>query len=85
MLESASKENKNQRIISGAGESVQIAHEMAASDTLRRLFGTAEHQFCFPFKLVVDPLETSVPNVSVGEWCDAKVEQLSKQVSRAVQ
>ena len=59
--------------IVGAGESVQIAHEIAAQDTLRRLFGTSEHQLNFPFKLLVDPNDVKIPNVSAAEWCEKKV------------
>lgn len=52
---------------------------MAASDALRRLFGTAEHQLNMSFKLMVDPLDEDVPNVSVNEWCENKVEEFLKQ------
>lgn len=63
----------------GPGENVKTACEMAASDALRRLFGTAEHQLNIPFKLIVDPLDDSVPNVSVSEWCEYKVEEFLKR------
>lgn len=66
----------------GPGESVQIAHEIAACDALRRLFGTSEHQFLLPFDLVVDPKLENVPNVSLKEWSEAKVQESMKLVTQ---
>lgn len=52
----------------GFGETVDIAHEMAARDGLRRLFDTSDN-ILLPFNLELDQLCTStVKNVSVKEW-----------------
>lgn len=66
---------------SGPGESVKIAHEMAATDALRRLFRTAEHQLLIPFDLVLDPTAQSIPNISINEWSEKKVLERLKHVT----
>lgn len=48
---------------------------MAASDALWRLFGTAEHQLNIRFDVVVDPSAISIPNVSVDEWSEKKIQE----------
>lgn len=63
----------------GSGESIKIAHEMAASDALRRLFGTAEHQLNIPFNLVLNPKIKSEPNLGVKDWCEKRVQERIKQ------
>ncbi|XP_065204952.1 large ribosomal subunit protein mL44 [Planococcus citri] len=66
------------------GESVKIAHEMAATDALRRLFRTSEHQLQIPFDLVLDPSAPSVPNISLSEWSEKKVVERLEQVNPPV-
>lgn len=66
---------QNNFVYAGPGETVQIAKEMAASDALWRLFGTAEHQLNIRFDVVVDPSAISIPNVSVDEWSEKKIQE----------
>lgn len=52
----------------GFGETVDIAHEMAARDSLRQLFGTPDN-LLLPFNLKLDQLcASSVTNLFVNEW-----------------
>jgi len=52
----------------GFGETVDIAHEMAARDGLRQLFGTSDN-ILLPFSLEVDQLcASTVKNLSLNEW-----------------
>jgi hypothetical protein len=52
----------------GVGETVDIAHEMAAIDGLRQLFGTPEN-ILFPYNLELEQLCASTDkNLSVNEW-----------------
>lgn len=52
----------------GFGETVDIAHEMAAIDGLRQLFGTPEN-ILLPYKLELEQLcASTVKNLSVNEW-----------------
>lgn len=52
----------------GFGETIDIAHEMAARDALRQLFGTSDN-ILLPFNLELDQLCTSnEKNLSVNEW-----------------
>jgi len=52
----------------GFGETVDIAHEMAARDSLRQLFGTSDN-ILLPFNLKLDQLcPSSVKNLFVNEW-----------------
>jgi len=52
----------------GFGETVDIAHEMAARDSLRKLFGTSDN-ILLPFNLRLDQLcESNVKNLFVNEW-----------------
>jgi len=52
----------------GFGETVDIAHEMAARDSLRQLFGTSDN-ILLPFNLQLNQLcESTVKNLSVNEW-----------------
>lgn len=52
----------------GFGETLDIAHEMAARDGLRQLFNTSDI-ISLPFNLELDQLCTStVNNLSVSEW-----------------
>lgn len=52
----------------GFGETIDIAHEMAARDGLRKLFGTSDN-ILLPFNLELDQLCTSAENnLSVNEW-----------------
>ncbi|XP_025410157.1 39S ribosomal protein L44, mitochondrial [Sipha flava] len=59
----------NKQIIGlGVGETVDIAHEMAAIDGLRQLFGTPEN-ILFPYNLELEQLCASTDkNLSVNEW-----------------
>lgn len=55
-------------LILGFGETVDIAHEMAARDSLRQLFGTPDN-LLLPFNLQLDQLCSSTEkNLSVDEW-----------------
>lgn len=52
----------------GFGETLDIAHEMAARDGLRQLFNTLDN-ISLPFNLELDQLCTStIINLSVNEW-----------------
>jgi len=52
----------------GFGETVDIAHKMAARDSLRKLFGTSDN-ILLPFNLKLDQLcSSSARNLSVNEW-----------------
>jgi len=52
----------------GFGETVDIAHEMAARDSLRQLFGIPDN-ILLPFNLKLDHLcASSVKNLFVNEW-----------------
>ncbi|XP_060864856.1 large ribosomal subunit protein mL44 [Metopolophium dirhodum] len=52
----------------GFGETIDIAHEMAARDSLRQLFGTSDN-ILLPFNLKLDQLcASSVKNLSINEW-----------------
>lgn len=52
----------------GFGETLDIAHEMAARDGLRQLFNTSDN-ISLPFNLELDHLCTStIINLSVNEW-----------------
>jgi len=52
----------------GFGETVDIAHEMAARDSLRQLFGTLDN-ILLPFNLNLDQLcASSVKNLFLNEW-----------------
>ncbi|XP_025192404.1 39S ribosomal protein L44, mitochondrial [Melanaphis sacchari] len=60
--------HNKQMIGLGFGETVDIAHEMAARDSLRQLFGTSDN-ILLPFNLKLDQLcASTVKNVSVNEW-----------------
>lgn len=60
---------------------MEIAHEIAATDALRRLFRTAEHQLSIPFDLNLDPTAESIPNISVNDWCEKKVVERLKRIT----
>lgn len=52
----------------GFGETIDIAHEMAAKDCLRQLFGTPE-TILLPFNLQLNQLCASTEkNLSINEW-----------------
>jgi len=52
----------------GFGETVDIAHEMAARDSLRQLFGTLD-TISLPFNLELNDLCSSDKNnLSLNEW-----------------
>ncbi|XP_050442829.1 39S ribosomal protein L44, mitochondrial [Adelges cooleyi] len=52
----------------GFGETVDIAHEMAARNSLRHLFGTADTTL-IPFNLELNQLSTRTEkNASINEW-----------------
>lgn len=52
----------------GFGETVNIAHEMAARDALRQLFGLPD-TLLIPFNLQLDQLCASTEkNLSVNDW-----------------
>lgn len=54
--------------IVGFGETVDIAHEMAARDALRQLFGLPD-TLLIPFNLQLDQLCASTEkNLSVNDW-----------------
>lgn len=54
--------------IVGFGETVDIAHEMAARDALRQLFGLPD-TLLIPFNLQLDQLCGSTEkNLSVNDW-----------------
>ncbi|CAH1712228.1 39S ribosomal protein L44, mitochondrial [Aphis gossypii] len=60
--------HNKQMIGLGFGETVDIAHEMAARDSLRKLFGTSDN-ILLPFNLKLDQLcESNVKNLFVNEW-----------------
>lgn len=55
-------------MVIGFGETLDIAHEMAARDGLRQLFGTADN-ISLPFNLELDQLcASTTKNLSVNEW-----------------
>lgn len=55
-------------LITGFGETIDIAHEMAAKDGLRQLFGTPE-TILLPFNLKLNQLCASTEkNLSINEW-----------------
>lgn len=57
----------------GFGETVDIAHKMAANDSLRQLFGTSDNVL-LPFNLKLDQLCASTDiNLSVNEWSQKKL------------
>lgn len=52
---------------------MDIAHEMAARDSLRQLFGTSDN-ILLPFNLELDQLcASTVKNLSVDEWSQKKL------------
>lgn len=52
----------------GFGETIDIAHEMAARDSLRQMFGTSDN-ILLPFNLELNQLrESASKNVFVNEW-----------------
>jgi len=66
----------------GSGESVDTAYEMAARDTLRRLFHTTEAQLLIPFDLILKPqLQNQIPNVSIMEWCEESLKKHQQLVN----
>nr|CAG4643511.1 EOG090X0DYO [Ilyocryptus agilis] len=65
-------------IAEGAGESLEIAQEIAARDALKRLFHTEDSMKALPFgrqlkafKSKIEQLENH-PNVSLNEWTSTK-------------
>lgn len=61
----------------GFGESIPIAKEMAALDSLKRMFRTTESAKPLPFDLVL-PSSKKEPfaNVSIQDWCEKNVKTL---------
>lgn len=64
--------------VSGYGEAISIAIEMAAHDALKRLFHTTENRKPIPFKMDVGALsyDKSKWNVSINDWSSAKMQNV---------
>jgi hypothetical protein len=64
--------------VSGYGESVSIAVEMAAQDALKRLFHTTENMKPIPFTMDVGAMSDDKPkqNVSVNDWSSTKMQNV---------
>lgn len=64
----------------GFGETVDIAYEMAARDSLRQLFGLSD-TILLPFNLELDNLcASNTKNLSVNEWSQKKLSLQSKDL-----
>lgn len=64
--------------VSGYGESISIAVEMAARDALKRLFHTTENRKPIQFTLDVGAMsdDESKRNVSINDWSSAKMQNV---------
>lgn len=56
----------------GAGETIDIATEMAARESLKRLFHTTESDS--PIRYDVTDVGTQVTNITLDEWSSEKVQ-----------
>nr|CAG4641219.1 EOG090X0DYO [Eulimnadia texana] len=67
---------------SGFGESVEIAQEMAARDSLRRLFSLEDNALALPLGRQAQNLKSQAakaegqPNISVSQWSSEKVKNV---------
>lgn len=60
-------------MILGSGETIEIATEMAARESLKRLFHTTTADS--PIRYDVTEVGTQVTNVSLDEWSSSSVEK----------
>ncbi|VVC35835.1 Ribonuclease III domain [Cinara cedri] len=72
--------HNKQMIGLGFGETVDIAHEMAARDGLRQLFGLSD-TILLPFNIELENLcASNTKNLSVNEWSQMKLSPQSKHL-----
>nr|CAG4635076.1 EOG090X0DYO [Alona affinis] len=71
-------------IAEGAGESIEIAQEMAAREALKRFFNTEDSAKALPFGRQLKAIQAKVvklenqPNIPLSEWASGKVSIVSQ-------
>uniref|UniRef100_A0A1B6DW47 Large ribosomal subunit protein mL44 n=1 Tax=Clastoptera arizonana TaxID=38151 RepID=A0A1B6DW47_9HEMI len=70
----------NKKLIGvGFGESIEIAKEMAARDSLKRLFKTTIGDKPIPYNLELSlNSRKTLVNLSIQEWCEKNIDKLMK-------
>lgn len=64
--------------LSGAGESVETAKEIAAIDALRRMFGIADFSKPIKFNLRIDISSQREENLPLTRWCNENLKNFAQ-------
>ncbi|XP_046734679.1 39S ribosomal protein L44, mitochondrial [Diprion similis] len=60
----------------GAGETVQVAKNIAALDALQRMFGISDFSRPIPFNLTVDVSSQRTENLPLTKWCTENLKNI---------